>query len=1228
MNKINPPDISQNAFQNLIPKDSTVVRKVMQQGAKCSLSSNIIKAHLFSTACTVAAIALSILSIPAYAIRGICEFSVRLLTFQISSAFIFLATNMLNAGKSLLFVTVGVSYVAVGLFFPKKIYPYVSPKEGSVQEITEVLNKQLIASRQRELSALGKITDLKKKLKASQKNLKQLERLDADFQKLKKDKQKIEEELQQLQDEAVDAQSSLESLQQDKDSAEERFHAAQLAHQAAAAIFQRDRTTFDASLKEKEGLEKQLVQLQGANAAPLEALRKEKEALQKQLEQLQGAYAVPLEASRKAREGLEKQLEQAQGSHKTALDALRKEKEGIEKTLEQAQGVHKTALDALRKEKEAVEKQLEQVQGTHKIALDALQKEKQEINKDFQHAQGVVKKLQEDRIRTLNDLEEVSSEFDRNDAAHKFAMKEQKQAFENFYKEAQASLGTLRGSLDTVNAKAFALEQARSKAEKELAQVKKQLEDQNSNNSRLDLLHKAAVQKQKEDFAAFSLAIQRKDKTTEAILADQERLKKENDHLLAQVQQLTEEAAKAKREQEKLSQLAQRLLTSKEGNNPLIGPSTSIVGQSNRSFQPVQKDDAAALSPPPRFSVDVESQFKKGFVFPPAPPRVHSPDELKVRDESPPPSPVLQASASEKEKAADSASSKQKKSLIDHPSAVHKYALMLKEYNQALGEQHLKQKLHDLEAHTKSMSVEQMGMFLPLKRLLHVMLNPVDPQGQYKNARDRYQNHFIVELRNVIASPDYDKIRHTPRATLSKQNRQWRDLIRNICHVRWARVDIYEYLKGVLDITEARSKADNNEKLSAETFSKTVDSTNKCVHRMKPQLALWGQQFVGEVGLKDYTASENTPFVRGYTSYTNKSGKAKKVIYLRHGSPTTKGAIANIMTRMGIELVNKVVVGAVNGGIELVNKGMSAIGSNKKIPIFSQIPKLSSGEAIAPDYLEFVLAARDRKEGILYCVHQRLNDEGFVGESVRVAAIRALQEGNPNFHALVQSVDGDLFLKKSEQMQGVGTFDGLKAMILREFNPANDRKTCALPKVLESKDQIEAYYGTVMPKLLNEVHRIFFNNRTNIAVEKEGKPNLDEWQTFILIFYVFQKIDLKFRLESISKDYSIKHYTTACKDFLDRGGCMALVEDRLHDYWLGQENNSQVLEERLVNILAPPILVKKKHVLVERLHPALVVDQFLFNLPEAQKKAWRDCCFEGWKCSGVEVIKKHDQTNW
>lgn len=54
--------------------------------------------------------------------------------------------------------------------------------------------------------------------------------------------------------------------------------------------------------------------------------------------------------------------------------------------------------------------------------------------------------------------------------------------------------------------------------------------------------------------------------------------------------------------------------------------------------------------------------------------------------------------------------------------------------------------------------------------------------------------------------------------------------------------------------------------------------------------------------------------------------------------------------------------------------------------------------------------------------------------------------------------------------------------------------------------------------------------------------------------------DLKFRLNG---EYKVKYYTTPCKDFLDRGGNMAMVEDFVHYHMTRERPSSEGLQHTL-----------------------------------------------------------------
>ena len=158
------------------------------------------------------------------------------------------------------------------------------------------------------------------------------------------------------------------------------------------------------------------------------------------------------------------------------------------------------------------------------------------------------------------------------------------------------------------------------------------------------------------------------------------------------------------------------------------------------------------------------------------------------------------------------------------------------------------------------------------------------------------------------------------------------------------------------------------------------------------------------------------------------------------------------------------------------------------------------------------------------------------------------------------------------------------------------------------------------------IHNILQENRTLRDLEERQAELIANWQSFILLFYAFQRMDLKFRLNRVN-GFRLTAYKTPCKDFLDRGGNQAFVEDRLLHYILDQQDNPQRMEEALYNLLGPPILVKKKEAIPRRILPGMKVEQLLKGMPSyAPLRGYRFGGEQGWRVTDVTTPRVPGQS--
>jgi hypothetical protein len=240
---------------------------------------------------------------------------------------------------------------------------------------------------------------------------------------------------------------------------------------------------------------------------------------------------------------------------------------------------------------------------------------------------------------------------------------------------------------------------------------------------------------------------------------------------------------------------------------------------------------------------------------------------------------------------------------------------------------------------------------------------------------------------------------------------------------------------------------------------------------------------------------------------------------------------------------------------------------------------------------------------VFYVLHQRINPDWVANERDRALEIVNLQKDHDNFFVLVQPLEGAFFDRK-----GDATFNELQKALIDQFFSDHHRRECRLPMQGLAED-----YRREFEILIAQVHAIFFGAKQELSSE--------EWKRFLFIFYIFQKIDLKFRLGA-------NFYTTPCKDFLDRGGSQALVELILHLYWMKEEDNQEYLSDILYNIIGASIMVRKSEVLGHRLQEALKTLDFI---QEALKNplardAFQRVTFDGWQVGGFSVEKIEDQT--
>ena len=378
--------------------------------------------------------------------------------------------------------------------------------------------------------------------------------------------------------------------------------------------------------------------------------------------------------------------------------------------------------------------------------------------------------------------------------------------------------------------------------------------------------------------------------------------------------------------------------------------------------------------------------------------------------------------------------------------------------------------------------------------------------------------------------------------------------------------------------------------MTAKTFHQAFALRNEELRRADSRMKLWSvwantAKLQGAISYCDYFGV-NPPNLRKVETWTN-GFQTREIFYLRHSTPHSGAAI----TKASIDLT----------------------------------------------YREFLKYAGSRREGVVYAVHQRLDDFGvkFEQEGYRVQSIVDLEHDHPNLLVLVQSVENDLFKK------GKRNFTELKEAIIDSFKQKSGARRNRLPQFLV-EDQGEHFaikhqYETELRNILDSVQQVFFSREVDEV--DQGKVDYyggltdpahltSESQAFIMLFYHFQREHLKFAdLTQYGYDFTVKYLNSGCKDDYDRGGGQNSTTDRVHQHLVhGADVPQKDLEATLSSIQAPPVQGKGIPAIKYRLHPALFVSSILANLTPKQLEELQAIRWNGWSLASYDVGHREGQT--
>jgi len=556
-----------------------------------------------------------------------------------------------------------------------------------------------------------------------------------------------------------------------------------------------------------------------------------------------------------------------------------------------------------------------------------------------------------------------------------------------------------------------------------------------------------------------------------------------------------------------------------------------------------------------------------------------------------------------------------------HPAKMRKYRVVLEEYLRIV-EKQFGISPRDLLLKTRELSAKhsQSTLFQDLHRAVEAMVNPIDPRKEYTDpSSQRYA--LVQSLRRAIVCQEYQGFHLKPKKKLTEDQDFCRRAVWMLSETLF-RPEIYNHLKAITDLFVGESRIAQKQQpdldpITATSFVRKIHEKNADVKKApkdqigKSNAALQYQKLCGALGCEDFIGTKNTPHLRNRYVYRHiDRDETWTVDYFRHGCPVKPGSIWGI----GVGMLTRPLVWLT--GYDVAAR---------------------SGEAVAPEYQELLIAKAARREGDLYVNHQRRIPGGVENERDRVEVIEGLQAIHHNEFVLTQSVEGTLF-KREAPYADITTFDGLIDAFIETYSQQDNvgkgfYAQNMLPQIFWDNPEYREAYLPKLKEILKLLHTHFFDGREQINFEgfsptdaEEAYP-LREWQVFIELAYSFMRKDLIFRLSELqtkSGRYKITSMKDICKDKLDRGGNEAKNEDETSYYMIGNPKD-EWFEETLYQLLGPPILVKKKEAIPRRLKPGLALSQFLRDMSHKKKQLMGSIDFSRWKMHEVQVPKHSDQ---
>ena len=152
-----------------IPRDAYLVQREIALATESSQQNNIIDCHFLSISHAVNAVALSLLNLPLYLLRGIGNFLVHSVHLDFEQMQKDLKNDFLGACQSFLMTIMGIFYVFAGCFFPKQVFGFFTTAPQT--PASQITSQQYLQERETLENARLQIQNLNARLMTTQNEL-------------------------------------------------------------------------------------------------------------------------------------------------------------------------------------------------------------------------------------------------------------------------------------------------------------------------------------------------------------------------------------------------------------------------------------------------------------------------------------------------------------------------------------------------------------------------------------------------------------------------------------------------------------------------------------------------------------------------------------------------------------------------------------------------------------------------------------------------------------------------------------------------------------------------------------------------------------------------------------------------------------------------------------------------------------------------------------------------